>query len=145
MTKTYMPTWEEAKASRSWVLVDANEQVLGRLATDIANKLRGKNRPDFTPHVDNGNFVVVINAEKVRLTGNKLDGKMYYKHSGYMGGISSMTARERLAKQPTEIIKDAVWGMLPKNRLSRQLMTKLKVYSGNDHPHKSQFNKKNEG
>ena len=85
MTKTYMPTWEEAKASRTWVLIDANEKILGRLATDIANKLRGKDRPDFTPHVDNGNFVVVINAEKVKLTGNKLDGKKYYHHTDQRG------------------------------------------------------------
>ena len=143
MTKTYMPTWEEAKANRTWVLIDAKNQILGRLASDIANKLRGKDDPKFTPHVDGGKFVVVINAKEIRLTGNKLSDKMYHTHSGYMGGIKSTPASVVLEKAPTKLIMNAVWGMLPKNRLSRQLITKLKVYADGNHPHEAQL--KNEG
>jgi large subunit ribosomal protein L13 len=144
MQKTYMPTWEEAKNSRTWVLVDAENKTLGRLATDIAIKLRGKDRPDFTKHVDNGSFVVVINAEKIRLTGNKIKDKVYYHHTGYLGGIKGITAEEQLTKHPTKLIEDAVAGMLPSNKLSRHLMTKLKIYAGSKHPHSAQFTKSEE-
>lgn len=138
-TKTHMPTWEEAKAGRKWILVDANGKVLGRLATDIALKLRGKDRPDFTRHVDSGNFIVVINAKNVLLTGNKLEDKIYYSHSGYLGGLKEISAGERLKKKPTELLRDAVWGMLPKSALSRQMMKKLKIYAGDKHPHVAQL------
>jgi len=121
-----------------WFLVDADDQVLGRMATKIATYLRGKHKPIFTPSVDTGDFVIVVNAEKVKLTGRKLDGKIYYWHTGYPGGIKSETARERMEKKPEEIIRDAVWGMLPKNRLGRAMFRKLKVYKGSEHPHKAQ-------
>jgi large subunit ribosomal protein L13 len=131
-------TVEEARRDRKWYLVDAEGQTLGRLATRIAAALRGKNNPAFTPHVDCGDFVVVINAERVRLTGNKLAGKMYYRHSGFPGGISEETAGTLLARRPEEVIRRAVVGMLPHNRLGRQLATKLKVYAGPEHPHAAQ-------
>jgi large subunit ribosomal protein L13 len=134
--KTYSA--KKADVQRQWVMVDAEDMVLGRLASHIAHVLRGKNKPTFTPHVDTGDFVVVVNAEKVRLTGNKLDGKIYYRHSGYPGGIKSMTARELLEKKPEQLIRKAVKGMLPKNRLGRQMYSKLKVYVGPDHPHQAQ-------
>ena len=121
-----------------WYVVDADDQVLGRMATRIATYLRGKHKPVFTPSVDTGDFVIVVNAEKVKLTGRKLDGKIYYWHTGYPGGIKSETARERMEKKPEEIIRDAVWGMLPKNRLGRAMFRKLKVYKGSEHPHKAQ-------
>ena len=123
---------------RKWYLVDAQDAVLGRLAVKIANHLRGKNKPIFTPHADTGDFVVVINAEKVRLTGKKLDQKVYYSHSGYPGGIKAETARERLKRVPEKVIEDAVWGMLPKGRLGRSMIKKLKVYRGPNHPHEAQ-------
>jgi large subunit ribosomal protein L13 len=123
---------------RKWYVVDATDQVLGRLATRIATRLRGKNKPVYTPNVDTGDFVIVLNAEKVRLTGRKLDQKVYYRHSGYPGGLRSETARERLNKKPQEVITDAVWGMLPKNRLGRAMLKKLKVYRGGEHPHSAQ-------
>ncbi|HYC57699.1 MAG TPA: 50S ribosomal protein L13 [Candidatus Binatia bacterium] len=129
---------EAARAARQWYVVDANEQVLGRLATRVAATLRGKNNPAFTPHVDCGDFVVVINAEKVRLTGNKSSGKVYYSYSGYPGGIRERTAGEILATQPEELIRKAVTGMLPRNRLGRQLAKKLKIYTGSEHPHIAQ-------
>ncbi|NLI82706.1 MAG: 50S ribosomal protein L13 [Deltaproteobacteria bacterium] len=123
---------------RKWVLVDAEEKVLGRLASQIAMRLRGKHLPEFTPHVDTGDFVVVINAEKVRLTGNKADQKIYYRHTGYMGGIRSTTARKLRQEHPERIIRFAVAGMLPKNRLGRNLLKKLKIYRGGEHPHEAQ-------
>ena len=123
---------------RKWYLVDAQDAVLGRLAVKIANQLRGKNKPIFTPNSDTGDFVVVINAEKVRLTGKKLEQKIYYRHSGYPGGIKAETARERLKRFPEKVIIDAVWGMLPKGRLGRSMIKKLKVYRGPEHPHKAQ-------
>ena len=123
---------------RQWVVVDAQDQVLGRLATRIAQILRGKNKPIFTNHVDTGDFVIVVNAEKIRLTGNKLDAKVYYRHSGYPGGIKGMTAREMLKRKPEQVIKTAVKGMLPKNRLASRVISKLKVYAGPDHPHEAQ-------
>lgn len=123
---------------RKWYLFDARDKVLGRLATKVAIYLRGKNKPVFTPNVDTGDFVIVVNAGKIRLTGKKLDNKIYYHHSGYIGGIKSATAGERLNSRPEEVIKDAVWGMLPKNRLGRAMLKKLKVYRGSDHPHAAQ-------
>lgn len=123
---------------RKWILVDAEDRVLGRLATQIAMRLRGKHLPQFTPHVDLGDFVVVINAEKVRLTGNKLDKKVYYRHTGYMGGVKATTARKLNQDHPERMIRLAVWGMLPKNRLGRKLLKKLKIYRGAEHPHEAQ-------
>ena len=128
-------------AARGWVVVDAEDQVLGRLATRIATVLRGKHRPDFTPHVDTGDFVVVVNARKVKLTGNKLDDKRYYHYTGYFGGLRSSTARELMTgdERDTErIIRQAVKGMLPKNRLGRAQLKKLKIYVGAEHPHAAQ-------
>jgi large subunit ribosomal protein L13 len=123
---------------RKWYVVDATDKVLGRLATRIATRLRGKNKPIYTPNVDTGDFVVVVNADKVLLTGRKLDRKVYSWHSGYPGGLKSETARERLKKKPQEVITGAVWGMLPKNRLGRAMLKKLKVYKGGEHPHSAQ-------
>ncbi|RME69735.1 MAG: 50S ribosomal protein L13 [Nitrospirae bacterium] len=129
---------KKGEVERKWYVVDATDKVLGRLATQIAAYLRGKHKPQFTPNVDTGDFIVVINAEKVRLTGKKLDQKVYYHHTGYPGGLKAETARQRLQRKPEEIIKDAVWGMLPKNRLGRKLFKKLKVYRGPEHPHQAQ-------
>jgi large subunit ribosomal protein L13 len=123
---------------RDWYVVDAAGLTLGRLATQIADTLRGKRKPQYTPHVDTGDFVVVVNAEKIQVTGSKLDQKRYYRHSGYPGGLRSRTLREQLERRPTEVIRKAVKGMLPKNRLARQQLTKLKIYAGPDHPHASQ-------
>jgi large subunit ribosomal protein L13 len=129
---------KEDEITRDWVVLDASDQVLGRLATEAAHLLRGKHKPTFTPHFDTGDFVVVVNAERVRLTGNKLDDKVYYRHSGKPGSLKSETARERMSKYPERVIQAAVWGMLPKNRLGRKLLRKLKVYSGPEHPHEAQ-------
>jgi len=126
------------EVERKWYLVDAQDKVLGKLATRVATYLRGKNKPVFTPNVDTGDFIVVINAEKIRLTGKKLDDKIYYHHTGFIGGIKAATARERLSVHPEEVIKDAIWGMLPKNRLGRAMLKKLKVYRGSEHPHAAQ-------
>lgn len=123
---------------KKWYLVDAQDQILGRMATRIAIYLRGKHKPIFTPNVDTGDFVVVINADKVKVTGNKLNNKIYYRHSGYVGGIKSKSLKDRLLKEPDKVITDAVWGMLPKNRLGRAMIKKLKVYRGSDHPHIAQ-------
>lgn len=122
-----------------WILIDASGQVLGRLATQIAEILRGKNRPEYTPHTDSGDYVVVINADKIVLTGDKWEGKTYESYSGWIGGLKVRTASEMLEKHPTKIIEKAVEGMLPKNRLSRQIVKKLKVYVGVDHPHHAQI------
>jgi large subunit ribosomal protein L13 len=134
--KTYSA--KPGEVTREWFLVDAEGQILGRLATQIADTLRGKRKPQFTPHVDTGDFVIVVNADKIAVTGNKLDQKMYHRHSGYPGGLRSRTLREQLDRRPTEVIRAAVKGMLPKNRLARQQLTKLKVYAGPEHPHVSQ-------
>lgn len=134
--RTYIP--KEGEISREWVVMDAADQVLGRLATEIARILRGKHKPDFTPFLDTGDFVVIVNAERVHLTGAKLDDKVYYRHSGRPGSLKSETARERLEKHPERVIQAAVWGMLPKNRLGRKLLRKLKVYAGPEHPHDAQ-------
>ncbi|MFZ3136599.1 MAG: 50S ribosomal protein L13 [Thermodesulfovibrionales bacterium] len=123
---------------RKWYLVDAKDAILGRLAVKIANCLTGKTKPIFTPNADTGDFVIVINAEKIKLTGRKLDNKIYYSHSGYPGGIKAETARERLKRRPEKIIEGAVWGMIAKGRLGRSVIKKLKVYKGSDHPHSAQ-------
>ncbi len=129
---------KKGEVERKWYLVDASDKVLGRLATRIATYLRGKHKARFTPNVDTGDFIVVVNAEKVTLTGKKLDDKIYYHHTGYPGGIKAETARKRLQRKPEAVIMDAVWGMLPKNRLGRAMLKKLKVYRGAEHPHESQ-------
>jgi len=123
---------------QNWYVVDATDQVLGRLATRIATILRGKHKPQFTPHVDTGDFVVVVNAEKVRLTGNKMAAKKYYRHSGYLGHLRVQTAADVLENDAERVFQQAVWGMLPKNKLSRRVISKLKVYSGDAHPHEAQ-------
>ena len=123
------------EVTREWYLVDAEGKTLGRLATQIADTLRGKRKPQYTPHIDTGDFVVVVNAEKIAVTGNKLDQKIYYRHSGYPGGLKQRTLREQLERRPTEVLRTAVKGMLPKNRLAHQQITKLKIYAGPDHPH----------
>jgi large subunit ribosomal protein L13 len=129
---------KKEEIQQEWYLVDATDKILGRLATQIANVLRGKNKPIFTPHVDTGDFVIVTNAEKVKLTGKKLENKCYYRHSGYPGGFRVRTAQEVLKKKPEDLIMLAVKGMLPKNRLGSKLLTKLKVYAGKAHPHEAQ-------
>jgi len=134
--KTQVAKKEEV--TREWYLVDVENLVLGRIATRIADVLRGKNKPIFTPSVDTGDFVIVVNADKIALTGKKLSDKLYYSHSGYPGGIKSITAGKLQEKKPGEIIKIAVKGMLPKNKLARHMLNKLKIYSGPVHPHKAQ-------
>ncbi|HEX3806071.1 MAG TPA: 50S ribosomal protein L13 [Gaiellaceae bacterium] len=134
--KTYSA--KPGEIQRDWLVVDAEGKTLGRLATVIADRLRGKNKATFTPHVDTGDFVVVVNAEKITVTGKKLDEKMYYKHSGYPGGLRERTLREQLDRQPTEVIRKAVKGMLPRNKLGRAQLTKLKIYAGPEHPHEAQ-------
>jgi large subunit ribosomal protein L13 len=135
-----MKTWnaKPGEVARDWYLVDAEGQTLGRLATRIADTLRGKTKAQYTPHVDTGDFVVVVNAEKIAVTGKKLDEKRYYRHSGYPGGLRSRTLREQLDRQPAEVLRKAVKGMLPRNRLSRAQLTKLKIYAGPEHPHEAQ-------
>jgi large subunit ribosomal protein L13 len=123
---------------RKWIVVDAENQVLGRLASQVATRIRGKHLPTFSPHVDVGEFVVVINADKVKLTGDKWNQKTYYRYSGYMGGLKSTTARKLIQEKPDRMIRLAVWGMLPKNRLGRKLIRKLKIYTGTEHPHEAQ-------
>ena len=126
------------EVTRDWYLVDAENQVLGRIATTIANVLRGKNKPTFTPSVDTGDFIIVINAEKIALTGNKRADKTYYSHSGFPGGIKAISAEKLLDKKPEQLIKKAVKGMLPKNKLAYHMLSKLKIYSGASHPHEAQ-------
>src|SRR5436309_5796277 len=135
-----MKTWtaKPGEVSRHWYVVDAEGQTLGRLATQIADTLRGKNKPQYTPHVDTGDFVVVVNAEKIAVTGKKLDAKLYHRHSGYPGGLRTRTLREQLERRPTEVIRKAVKGMLPRNRLGRAQLRKLKIYAGPEHPHGAQ-------
>jgi len=134
--KTYNA--KPGEVERKWVVLDAQDQVLGRLATKAATLLMGKHKPEYTPHVDTGEFVVVVNAASIKLTGRKLDQKTYYRHTGYPGGIRSRSAREVLEKRPEWMIREAVKGMLPKNVLGRQLITKLKVYADGSHPHAAQ-------
>jgi large subunit ribosomal protein L13 len=134
--KTYVATPENRQ--RDWYVVDAEGKNLGRLATRIADTLRGKRKPEYTPHCDTGDFVVVVNAEKVTVTGRKLEQKTYFRHSGYPGGLRSRTLAEMLDRNPEDVVRKAVKGMLPRNRLARAQLTKLKVYAGPDHPHQAQ-------
>ena len=129
---------KEHEIDRKWYLIDASNKILGRLASEIAIILRGKHKAIFTSHMDAGDFVIVVNADKVALTGNKLDKKIYYRHSGYIGGLKETTAKEMLQKKPENLIKLAVKGMLPKTSLGRKQLTKLKIYAGPNHPHKAQ-------
>jgi large subunit ribosomal protein L13 len=139
LMKTY--TAKPGEMEREWFLVDADGQTLGRLATRIADTLRGKGKPQYTPHVDTGDFVVVVNAEKIAVTGSKLDSKLYYRHSGYPGGLRQRTLRQQLERRPTEVLRVAVKGMLPKNKLAAAQIRKLKIYAGPEHPHAAQMPK----
>jgi len=134
--KTFVAKEKEVK--KNWYLVDAENKILGRLATQIAMRLRGKHKPIFTPHADTGDFIVVINAEKVSLTGKKWDKKIYYRHSGYIGGLKEISAKKLLEKKPEDVLRFAVKGMLPKNSLGRRQLKKLKIYVGSEHPHQAQ-------
>jgi large subunit ribosomal protein L13 len=134
--KTFVPKTDDLE--RKWWLVNAEGKVLGRLATKVAVLLRGKNKPQFADFCDTGDFVVIINAEKISVTGKKLEGKIYFRHSQYPGGLKSETLKELLQKKPEEVIRRAVWGMIPKNKLGRQVIKKLKIYRGPDHPHEAQ-------
>jgi large subunit ribosomal protein L13 len=134
--KTYIP--KESEITREWVLVDANDQNLGRLATQIATILLGKHKPTFTPGVEMGDYVVVVNCERVRVTGNKMDEKIYYRHSMYPGGLKSISLRQQLEKHPDRVIRNAVWGMLPHNKFGRKVIKNLKIYAGPEHPHSAQ-------
>jgi large subunit ribosomal protein L13 len=134
--KTYSAKPKEIE--QHWYLVDAEGQTLGRLATRIADTLRGKRKPEYTPHIDTGDFVVVVNAEKISVTGNKREDKIYYRHSGYPGGLRERTFAEEIERRPTEVLRKAVKGMLPRNRLARRQLTKLKIYAGPEHPHEAQ-------
>jgi len=132
---------KEGEFTRDWYLIDVENKVLGRVATEIASILRGKKKPIYTPSVDTGDFVIVVNAEKIALTGNKLADKTYYSHSGFPGGLKSVTAAKLLEKKPENLLKAAVKGMLPKNKLARHMLSKLKIYTGTAHPHKAQMPK----
>lgn len=136
MQKTYYP--KEGEISQEWILVDANDQNLGRIATQIASLLLGKHKTNYTPGVDTGDYVVVVNCERIKVTGNKMTEKIYYHHTGYPGGIKSISLRDQLSKHPERVIHKAVWGMLPHNRYGRKLLKKLKIYAGPDHPHQAQ-------
>ncbi len=129
---------KEQEVQKKWFLVDAESKILGRLATQIAMRLRGKHKAIFTPHADTGDFVVVINADKVSLTGKKWDNKIYYRHSGYIGGLKQISAKKLLEKKPEDVLRFAVRGMLPKNSLGRRQLKKLKIYAGSEHPHQAQ-------
>jgi len=135
-----MKTWNAKpnELEKRWYVVDADGKTLGRLSTLIADTIRGKTKPTYTPHVDTGDFVIVVNAEKIAVTGKKLDKKIYYRHSGYPGGLKERTLRQQLDKRPTDVIRLAVKGMLPKNKLASAQLTKLKIYAGPDHPHEAQ-------
>jgi large subunit ribosomal protein L13 len=134
--KTYYP--KPGEVTHDWYVVDAAGQNLGRFATQVARLLLGKNKPQFTPGVDTGDFVIIVNAEKIAVTGKKLDDKFYYRHSGYPGGIKQISLRDQLERFPERVIRSAVWGMLPHNRYGRKLMKKLKIYAGPGHPHAAQ-------
>ncbi len=136
MQKTYIPKAEDI--TQEWFWVDANDKNLGRLASEIAKILLGKHKPTFTPGVDTGDFVVVVNAERVTVTGNKLEDKLYYRHTGYPGGIKKISLKDQLANHPERVLKSAVWGMLPHNKYGRRILKKLKIYAGPDHPHGAQ-------
>ena len=130
---------KKESVTREWYLVDATDKTLGRLSTEIANRLRGKHKPEYTPHVDTGDYIVVVNAEKIRVTGNKGSEKVYHHHTGYPGGIKSISFSKLIDKAPERIIEKAVKGMMPKNKLSRSMMMKLKIYAGSEHPHSAQL------
>ncbi len=134
--KTFSAKADEIK--REWFIIDAQDLILGRMATEIAKRLRGKHKPEYTPHVDTGDYIVVINAEKIAVTGNKMKDKIYYKHTGYIGNLKSITLEKQLQKHPEVVIESAVRGMLPKNSLGRTMYRKLKVYAGDQHPHEAQ-------
>jgi large subunit ribosomal protein L13 len=134
--KTYVAT--PSNRERNWLVVDADGKTLGRLATQIADALRGKRKPEYTPHIDTGDFVIVVNAAKVAVTGNKREDKLYHRHSGFPGGLRTRTLNDMLERRPEEVIRLAVKGMLPRNRLARQQLRKLKIYAGPDHPHQAQ-------
>ncbi|MBV1876866.1 MAG: 50S ribosomal protein L13 [Pseudomonadales bacterium] len=134
--KTYSAKKETVK--RNWYLVDATDKTLGRISTEIANRLRGKHKAEYTPHVDTGDYIVVVNAEKVKVSGNKTTDKMYYHHTGYPGGIKSISFDKLIDKAPERALESAIKGMMPKNKLSRAMLAKLKVYAGNEHPHSAQ-------
>lgn len=136
MRTTYMA--KPNQVERKWYIIDAEGKTLGRLASEAASILRGKHKPQFTPHVDTGDFVIIINAEKIQVTGNKLRDKIYYRHSGYPGGLKKTSLGELLEKRPERALQHAIYGMLPKNRLGRKLQTKLKIYAGPEHPHEAQ-------
>jgi large subunit ribosomal protein L13 len=136
--KKYTNSAKRSDNPQKWYVVDATGAVLGRLATQVAQRLRGKHNPHFTPHVDTGDWVIVINADKISLSGRKMDQKVYYRHSGYIGGLKEITAKDLLGKKPEALVRNAVKGMLPKNKLGRQLFKKLKVYAGDAHPHEAQ-------
>jgi large subunit ribosomal protein L13 len=138
IVKKYTYSAKDADVQGKWYVVDASGAVLGRLASAVAARLRGKHNPLFTPHMDVGDFIVVINADKIRLTGKKWVQKLYHRHTGYIGGLKTVSARELMEKRPEELIRKAVKGMLPKNKLGSRLYTKLKVYAGGDHPHEAQ-------
>lgn len=135
MKTTFVNTKE---VERKWYIFDAEGKTLGRFATEIANILRGKNKPSFSPSHDNGDFVIIINADKFALTGNKLEQKKYYRHSGYLGGLTEETAKEVLGKKPTKIVTEAITGMIPRTRMRKEILSKLKVYAGSEHPHEAQ-------
>lgn len=134
--RTYTATPSTIK--RDWYLIDANDKVLGRMASEVARRLRGKHKPEFTPHMDTGDYIVIVNAAKVRVTGNKAKGKIYYNHSGYIGGLKEITFEKLLAKSPEQVIQRAVKGMLPKGPLGRDMLRKLKIFSGPEHTHTAQ-------
>ncbi len=134
--KTFSPSKKDIQ--RDWLVVDASDKILGRLASAVAGRLRGKHKPEFVPHMDTGDFVVIVNADKIRFTGAKLDQKKYYRHSGYIGGLKETSLRTMMQTRPEQVIMKAVRGMLPKNRLGRAMLKKLKVYAGTEHPHTAQ-------
>ena len=134
--KTFSPTPKDI--NREWFVVDAQDQVLGRLASQIAHRLRGKHKPEFAPHMDNGDFIVVVNCEKIKATGKKMTDKKYYRHSGWVGGLKTTQLGDMLADKPARVLTAAVRGMLPKNRLGRAMLKKLKIYAGTEHPHTAQ-------
>lgn len=134
--KTFSPKPEDI--NREWFVVDAEDKILGRLATQIAHRLRGKHKPEFAPHVDNGDFIVVVNCEKIKVTGKKMTDKKYYRYTGYVGGLRETSLSDMLTKKPEEVIRKAVQGMLPKNRLGAAMLKKLKIYTGSEHPHAAQ-------
>lgn len=136
MQKTYIPKADDLSAE--WILVDANDQNLGRLASQIASLLLGKHKPGFTPGVEVGDYVIVVNAERIRVTGNKMDDKVYHRHSGYPGGIKAITLRQQLGSHPDRVIRSAVWGMIPHNKFGRSVIKRLKIYAGPEHPHAAQ-------